>query len=192
MRVASQLLRLGYALYSSEILRKLEPAFERDLDYWKLAFAAADAVKDADLMLHAGKRAYEIAPEDAAVLNNYAAALLVCRENPAEALRLTFLVRSRFPDSLIATLNHVEALLLNLRASEAEELLSTIDSTQLTPAEAASFHLNAFQTYCALGRKDEAAVANERIDSDHLYPAQRDWLDQARKQLQARAASGSR
>ncbi len=127
-QVAAQLLTLGYPELAREMLGRLEKPLQKEFNYWSLLFTAADRLKDVDLMLKAASRAYELRPVDPRVVNNYAAALLIARQRPDEAIKLTLQLVNQQPDSFVAVVNHSAALLMNDRAREAEALLSRVST----------------------------------------------------------------
>jgi hypothetical protein len=124
---------------------KLQAELGGDASYWLTLFAAADALKDCDLMLHAARQAHAILPTNPSVVNNYAAALLILRQNPDEAVRLTLQLFTQNPASLATKINHSAALLLNERASEAEVILKTVKTNSLNRAQLTVYHFDLFK-----------------------------------------------
>ncbi len=188
--VASQLLRLGFPAIASEVLRKLERDLKGDLNYWMLLFNIADELKQVDLMLAASKRAFELRPLDSVVVNNYAASLIISRQSQEEAIGLTLRLYAQNPRSLAAIVNHSAALLLNHRHREAEFLLKSVNRTHLTRSQTTHYHLDLFELYFGLQQFDQAWAIGSLIETAYLYPPQRQWFDQAWKQLGARSNEG--
>jgi predicted Zn-dependent protease len=191
-RVASQLLQFGYPELSRQILIRLEPALQDEIGYWTLVFGVADRLKDVDLLVKAAGHAHRLAPHDPVVLNNYAAALIIARARPDEAIKLTFELLTQSPESLraVAVVNHGAALLLNDRPREAESLLKEINTNGMQRAQLTLYNLDLFETYLSLRQYDRAWRASDGIEPDFLYPTQRKWLLERRKQLPPRAKEG--
>lgn len=189
-QVASQLVQLGQPAPAKQILLRLEHALENDSSFWLLLFSAADRLRETDLLVKAAQRAYQLSPKEPAVINNYAAALLITRQSPQEAIRLTMQFLSDNPNSLHAIVNHSAALLLNDRPKEAEMLLSRVQTNTLTRAQLAIYHLDLFEVYFRLQQFDLAWTISDRIEIQHLYPSQRQWLETTRRQLPPRQKVG--
>ncbi len=134
-------------------------------------------------MLRAARRAFQLRPGDPALVNNYAAALLIHRQTPAEILRLTLRARCQNPNSTPALINHSAALLLNERVDEAQALLGSIDTKKLTRTQRSLYHLDLFEVYLKLQRYEDARTVSDWIETQDLYPPQRRWFEHARQQL---------
>ncbi|MBI2924802.1 MAG: hypothetical protein HYY24_03750 [Verrucomicrobia bacterium] len=187
LTTARNLLRLGDPAAARDVLLKLGPGAEGDFTYWNFLFAAANELKDTDLMLSSVSQAYKLRPNDVPTMNNYAATLLIHRLRPDEIIKLTVQLRARDPRSLAATINHAFALLLNQRAREAEALLRTVDIAKLIPAHASLYHLGLFDACVAQQKFDAAWRASGKINLQHLYPNQVKWLEETRRRLPPRA-----
>ena len=183
---AEDLILLDYPDLANVVLQKLEKSLGVNAEYWSARFQVAEKLKQADLMQAAARRAHELRPHDAALANNYAAALLIGRAGAGEAIRLTWRVLSEASNSPSTRINHAAALLLNRRAEEALELLDTLDLTNLTPNQLAAYHLNRFEACLKLQRTEQAWAWSDLIDPRHLYPPQARWLEEARKSLPPR------
>ena len=183
LRIALNLLRLGYVDIALGVLVRLEDALNSDVTYWSTLFRAADHLKRVDLMVKAGAKAYRLKPNDLLTVNNYAAALLIERQNTGEAITLTLQLHSWNPRSLIATLNHGTALLLNKRVEEAEALLKNLAGADLSPAQKAQYFLALFELHVCSRRSDLAWAVSELINTDYLYPPQQQWLRDAKERL---------
>jgi predicted Zn-dependent protease len=189
--MASQFVDLGYGDFAQQVLARLEkPPLAKELSYWLLVFRAADLQKNVDLLLKAAAHAYELAPDNPAVINNYAAALIINRKNPEQAIKLTVQLLAAAPDSLHAMVNHSAALLLNDRPKEAEELLSRVKTNGLNRVQLALYNLDLFETYSSLEQYDRAWSVSDHIETDLLYPNQRKWLDLTRQKLPQRQKAG--
>lgn len=188
--VASQLLQLGYPEIARQILVKLEAPLQREPAYWLLVFSAADQLKDIDTLVKSAAKAYELRPNDPVAQNNYAASMIIGRRNPQEVIKITLQLYSQNPNSLHAIVNHGAALLLNDRPKEAEVLLARVSTNKLTRAQLALYNLDLFETYYGLRQYDRAWAVSDLIDTDRLYPSQRQWLESVRQQLPPRPNSG--
>ena len=188
IRAASELLLLNRPSIALDLLRKTEDDFKNDPNYWGLVFGAAMALKRSDLMVRAAGEAYKLQPTSRTVINNYAAALLIHRQNPEEAIRLTLQLYAQIPSSLPARVNHGAALLFNGRPAEAAALLKTVQTNLLSREQVAMLNLDLLEIQFRLGHLDQARAINESIQEDLLYPSQREWLNKLRQQISETAA----
>lgn len=179
MQVSKELTKLGYGKLAGSLLTNLETVFARDPNYWFLAFNSAYELRDLKRLTQAAKEAYRLRPNQPAYLNNYAAALLLNREQPEEAVLVTRRLLTAYPRSLHAHINHALALLLNQRANEAEQLLQAIPLEDLNEMEATMCQLAWFQVHQQRGATALAAAAREQIKTDYLFPEQVEWLKKA-------------
>ncbi len=184
--VANDLLTLSYPSIARDLLQKREKDFVGDFNYWMLLFSAADQLKDVDLMLSSSSKAYELNPNNAIIVNNYAAALLIARQQPDQVVKLTLLFVSQNPNSILARINHSAALLLNGRPLEAEKLLKTVNTSELTRAQISIYNLDLFEMHLALQQYELAWKTHGLIEPEFLYPTQQKWLKEAEKLLPAR------
>ncbi len=184
--IAEDLTKLGYPAIAREILLPLEAYFKDSIEYWGTAFTAALALKNAAWVLKASARTYDLKPSDITFVNRYAAALLLNRTRPEEAVKLTLQLVSAYPSSLASVINHSLALLLNQRTREARALLANINADRLTPAESASYYLALFEVFYNLQEYDQAWRMSDRIERQHLFPTQVKWLESLHKQMPPR------
>jgi len=186
LSMARSLLKLGYAAVARDLLLPLESNFSEKAEYWHELLGVAYQLKDPKLMATAASAAYRLQPGNATCANNYAAALLVNRDRPEEAVALTLQFLGRFPDSIAAKINHALALLMNQRKGEAEEVLKSIDTDKLSAQEANSFHLAWFELCLDREQYDRAWEASDRIAAKHLFPNQLARLEEMRQRLPRR------
>ena len=177
LAVGSNLSKIGHAKPAREILLRVKPRFSGNAEYWQALFGAALELKDSALVLEATSEAYRLVPNDPKTINRYAAALLLNRQRPEEAVKLTLQLVSLYPTSIAAIINHSLALLLNHRTEEARGVLNGIDSTRLLPAEKASYYLAWFEVYYNLGRFDHVTRVGGQIDRKYLFPIQVEWME---------------
>jgi hypothetical protein len=174
---AKELDKAQYPQYARKIFRQLETKFAKVPGYWEDVFKCAYQLKDAEWLLLAAKHEYDLSPGDIQNANRYAAALMVNRTHPEEAVKLTLTLLNAYPNSSTAIINHALALLLNDRAAEAEKLLSQINPARLTAEEDSAYHLALLQVHMAaksfqLAREDAAA-----INRTELFQPQKVWLE---------------
>ena len=181
--IAEQISNLGYPRLAKKILLKLQKPMAGNLDYWVLLVTVADRLRDAELRLAACATVYQLQPNSPSARNNYAAALVTLRQQPAEAIKLTMELIAQIPDSAITKINHSQALLLNQRTRDAEAVLQTIDSSRLGSEESTSYHMAWFEVYLNLQQAEKARQAANRIDRRFLFPCEIQWLDQALAKL---------
>ncbi len=180
--------RLGYNESAQAIFKRLETDLGGRIEFWQRMAQSAHESRDADLLFTACEKAFQISPASSVAANNYAAALLITRRNPAEAVRLTVEVLTRSPDSRIARINHALALLQNGRYTEARRALDTVNTTDLSAMERSYWNLGHLE--CALGQNDLDRARNhvDQIEQQYLFPPQADWLAQARAKLIKKSA----
>ena len=183
LEAASRLLDLGYERIARGLLAKMPSALHGEAAYWKLLFHVAEKLKDEELMVEASRRAYQLQAGDPINRNNYAAALLIRRQNPEEAVTLTFGLWAENPRHPTARINHAAALLLNRRVDEGATLLESVEPNRLTASEALLYDLDLFEAYCGLGQFERARGAGARVDAGRLYPTQRQWFERTLAEL---------
>lgn len=184
--IAESLIRAKMVDIATPLLSGLEPKLERNAKFWRTLFDAARAQTNVVLMSRAAQRRYELDPSDPVAANTYAGVLLFQRTQPELALSITKELFAKFPDDFSVRLNHAAALVANQNAAEARQ---TLLSTRLPPLSgpdlSQSFFLN-FEVCRALGLNEEAWRSYERINPQHLYSSQRQWLENAVKSLPPR------
>lgn len=181
LRVATQLLQLGYADLALETLRPLEDRFGDQVEYWREVFRACYRLRTDDtLLLRAALRAHELAPDSQEWKYNYAAALLITRRRPEQALALCLELESGEGATPGGQINHAIALALNRRFGEAEEILHRLDPESLNPVQREAWYLAWLEIYHE--QKDRAGVRQclEALKDAHLFPTQRRRLEEAR------------
>jgi tetratricopeptide (TPR) repeat protein len=184
IRVGAQLLQMNFPELAIEALRPLEPRFEDDLGYWKVVFDASDVLRnDEALLLRAATRAHELAPDSRPWQFNFAAALLIGRRRPEEALRLTVDLIDADGNSLGGRINHAIALALNGRYDDAEKVLNAIPPTQMNEFQRVSYFLAWLDVHH--GRRDweKVRLTLRNIDPASLFPSQKRWLAEVRQSL---------
>jgi tetratricopeptide (TPR) repeat protein len=183
LHTAAALIRIDYPAIAVQILRPLEAELSDSVEYWMSLFFAAHRLKDHELMLTASSRAYELQPSHSIIRNNYAASLLISRQSPEEALTLTLRVTTQEPGSLPAVINYGAALIQNHRLMEAENVFSGVDTNRLSRPEAALYFFDLFELRLKARRFSEAEQIGRSINTEHLYPPQREWLERTLREI---------
>ena len=178
IRIGNQMLQTSRPRLTVKVLSALRTPPLREPDYWSLLFDAASRSGDIDRMLEAATQWHKLQPDNPEAMQNYAATLMLHGKNPDLVIRLTWLLKSRFPNSPTIAINHAAALRLIGRSVESEAILSRLDSNQLKPRAAAVYHLNRFALELQSDRHEEARIHEELIDPRQLYTPQREWLAQ--------------
>jgi tetratricopeptide (TPR) repeat protein len=180
---ARSLLQLGQAELAAKLLERLESALQGSGLYWHAVFEAAWAQReDSVLLSHAARQAYLTEPTNQLYQVNHAAALLINREAPAEAVKLTMSFLQQQPESPAARLNHAFALAQNQRLDEAEALLNTIPTTGFGEVETTMYDLAWLQVRVLQQRPSDYRKYLRTINTNFLFPSQLRWLDEVRTQ----------
>lgn len=186
---ATQLRKLGRPELAAKIFGQLESSYSNHLEFWLQLQSSAFDARDFDLLLAATKRAYEIAPGRLEYMNNYAAALLVSRQRPAEAVDLTFRALNLAPRAFETRLNHALALLQLGRLADAEPLLKELSTEPLDSEHDNLVHLGWFEFYLASADTEKARLHAARVDPRRLLPPQSQWFESKRTNLVSRTAN---
>lgn len=186
LAVAAGLVDAGQPVLAQQILAPNAEPLAFLPEYWSQRFRAAYALKDVSGMDAASRKLLELQPRNPLWMNNRAAVLLITRQDPTEALSLTFQLMNAQPGATAARINHALSLLQNQRTDEAAGLLSTISPAPLAPPEAAAYHV-ARAEMLAQRREDADALREARlVDESQLMPPQADWLRGLVAQLEQR------
>jgi len=183
IEMAWEVYGIGYPEIASKLLVGHRADLELNLNYWEITFASAYKLKRADLILEAAKRMMSLDSNNVVSLNNYAAALLVRRERPEEAIRYTLQLISSNGTNPGFVLNHGLALLQNGRSEEAESHFRALAIDNLRPELVTSLGLAWFELYHQTQEQEKAEKALLDVNEDHLFPEQKDWLEIAKKSL---------
>ncbi len=183
VEMAGTLGRLGYPEFAKEIIRQQESALGNQADYWQGLAQAAHESRDADTLLAACERGYQLAPGNLPAANNFAAALLIHRRDPAEAIRITLQVLAKLPESRLARVNHALALAQMGRHADARAALAKLDLSALSAEERTHWALGRFECALAEGRGNEAREMADQIELRYLFLPQLEWLNTARARI---------
>lgn len=187
LQVGLTLLQLGYPVLAGRVLVRIERDLAEDPRVWQGLYEVAFLLKkDSVGLFKAAQAAYRLAPQETICLNNYAAALLVNRWQPGEAVKRTLELLDRQPDLLEARINHAFALAQSRRFDEARAVLSVIDANRLDGSNRTAYHLASFEIDLNLSRFPEARAHLAEIDRAHLFPNQVEWLNRMRNNFPAK------
>jgi predicted Zn-dependent protease len=174
--------RLGYPEPAAVVLHQLETVAGNDLTFWRQLQLTAFESRQAEQLLAASEKVYQLEPDDASA-TNFAAALMMMRERAPEAVQLTLQVYHHAPGSRLACINHALALVQNGRLAEGETLLKSVSPADLGDAARSVLEFVWFQCHRLAGRPADARAAAALIDVRHLFPPQVQWLERARSEL---------
>lgn len=180
---AGLLSRNGFGFQAAKLLKTIEPVRGETAEFWRQMQAAAFTSHDANLLYSACERLYHMTPSDPVVANNYAASLLILREQSAEAVRITLEVKTALPDSFSAVVNHAVALCQLGRPDEALALIKDSDPNQYGAEDRSTLIFALFQCHAALGNAAEARRVAKQLDRSFLFPPQIDWLNKTLREL---------
>jgi len=177
LSAAALISRNGFGYSASKLLKSIEPTRGASADFWKEMQAAAFSAKDANLLFSACERLYRLKPEDPVAANNYAASLLILREQAPEAVRITLEVMNALPNAFSPVINHAVALCQVGRPADAGPLIKDADPDQYNPDDRVSLLFAKFQYLAGVGKYDDARSIERRLDRTLLFPPQIEWLN---------------
>jgi hypothetical protein len=192
MHLAKSLLQYGYPVEAQEILHGIEIPFQGDLEYWLLLVKTSVLTRDENVLAMASARAYQLAPDNPAIINNYAAALILQNKNLAQAIQLTLWLLDRYPESLDAQLNQALALVKSQRLGEAKVNLDKLQPESLSPSQLNTYYQAQFYYFCAQNQRAEARTALGHLDKDDLFPRERKEIERLAQNLSGEKAEVQR
>lgn len=182
-RTATAMTQLGRPEMSQQLLDRLESNFKDRAEYWYQVEMAAYAVGDIERMMAAAERAFALSPDNAIIVNNYAAALIMMRQRPAEAVKLTVKKLALDPNDVGANLNHCLALLQNKRVSEARAVLVRFDPAKLQGVYRTVYYLADFEANYLEGKRSASLEAAQQVEARFLKPPQARWFEETRRKV---------
>lgn len=185
MDAANTLDRIGFRSEAREVLKRVESTFGTSAQYWFAMGRLAWQQRDHAALLAAADKAYSLDPERLDNVNNLAAALLINRTRPAEAVQLTLQVIQKATYQHASYLNHAFALVRNGRTVEARKILDDLPLSALTNEERTFWRLAAVELEFSEGNLSMVAKHLPDISQDFLYPIQKTWLEEVAKQVAA-------
>lgn len=175
LQCASRIQSFGFPAEATALLRRVAGPFAKRADFWFAFSRAAYASKDAATVLETATKAYELAPDSRGAANNYAAALLLTRQDPALALQLILELRRADPADPALAVNQALALLQNGRLEEGAALLRASDSLRLDAGLVAAVGYGWAEYHLHRGAAAEAKAAYEGVNPGFLFPVQQQW-----------------
>lgn len=173
---ATTMSRLGYSALGLNLLKSMSGSTNAGTIFWKQYLLTAYEARNAKELLVAAKKLHDTAPSDQEAMNDYAAALLTLRQDPQEALRLTFDLIQKSPSSINYQINHAQSLAQNRRSEEAWSMLRSIPRAALVPVQLNQFDLTQIEVYLQKGKLAEARSLAKNLDRTFLFPEQLEWL----------------
>jgi predicted Zn-dependent protease len=174
--LATNLRRLGFPALARDLLQSHQEIGESVCDFWRLLTRVAYDLKDPELLLQAAEKTFRLTPNNGEAMNNYAAALLLNRQRPAEAIRFASEVLRKSPARAGSHLNYAAALLQNHRYQEAARELDLLSKATLDDTQQTSFLSLRCELLVRLGRLDEARRVLTQIDRARLFPNEAGFL----------------
>lgn len=176
---------LGFPAEAAGLLRQVQGDFTGQAEFWFTLSSAAYADQNADLLLESATKAYELAKNTRGAVNNYVAALLICRKEPAKALEILLNLRAAAPGDDRLAINQALALLQNGRTDDAAALLKSMNPAALPAAAAASVHYAWAEYHLLGGRLTEARAAYAQVNPSFLFPRQKEWFEAQAAKLES-------
>jgi hypothetical protein len=186
--LAKDLISRGVFAPAAELLQSRETALRLRPDYWQMRIRTAYYQHDAEQLLYAAQHQLELIPDRLDAVNDLAAALLIGRRDPEQALALTRRVLDNNPTSVPARLNHAFALLQDGHAAAAKALLLSIDTFGLGEIERTMLAFAEVDLQRQQNHPTEALRAIAQVNTTYLLPPQIAWLEQVRSELEKQTA----
>lgn len=177
--------RLGYRPEAQSVLESLESVFGNQARYWYDVGRLAWQERDSNILLKSAEKAYALDPKNLEHMNNLAAALLIARVRPGEALQLTMQLAQEVGYAHGVIINHAFALTRVGRVPEARKLLDELPLTALTDEERTFWRMAMLEIELEQGNAARAQTHLRGIDSQYLYPSQKTWLEQVQSRLKS-------
>lgn len=195
LAIAAGLIEIGADARASAgtILTNLEPALKEDPRYWQVRAQAARSQTNEAMLVQATKHQHDLDPVDVRSTLDFAAALMVCRGDPAPVLHLTEPVFKAAPANPAVRVHHAAALAMGGQADHCLALLLPINENNLLPRDRALCLLTRFEANASLARIEAARTTLDRIERHYLFPRQSAWLTDTAEKLAIRpAGAGSK
>lgn len=188
LEVGKGLQRLKFTRFARAVLLPAEKDLPKSVDFWSTVLQVSVELKETESLNKAATTLYQLQPDNPQCVNSYAASLLVTRDRPDEAIKLTLQLVSTYPDSVAARINHSFALLMNSRNQEALNLLMTLSEASLGPSDRNAYVLARFEAHMALQQPEEARRYSDRLDLTQLFAPQLQRVEQLRSKLPTKLA----
>ena len=175
--VARELTQLGFPKHALRLLTQVESKYVEDPKYWYSRVGCAFRVRDYSDMRHASEKAFKLDPNNSNYKSALAESLLLLREDPARAVRLTLELMSENPNSFSHHINHVIALTINQRVEDAAALFNRIRFDSAPDAQArAAYHYAHFGIAFLQNDYQEAYQISKLITDSLLSNQEREWF----------------
>lgn len=179
--LANELFEIGFPNQAHQLLINEEENSSEDAAYWYSRSGSAFRIKNYEDMKYSAEKAVQLEPDNQNYKSALAESLLLLREDPARAVRLTLELASSDPSSFSHHINHVLALLLNERTEDAALHLGKIplDAAPDSQAEVA-FHYARFGVAFQQERYEEAQNYAKEISEPLLSDREREYFNACR------------
>ena len=181
--VANSIVDYGFPQEAKALLVKFESKLSSNPYFWHLMLICSYQLQQESEVLSAAQKRYQLQSDDLNSVNNYAAALLLMREKPQEAIKLTLNLLELRPNSTSHMINHALALLINGRTPEATLVLDKINTNTLNQSEMSAFALAKFEAAYNSAQWEQSRQWAQKIAPQGLFPHQKTWLDKMLKQI---------
>lgn len=142
----------------------------------RLPLQIAESQKDESMLLTSARFLHQSSENDLAEMSNLAAALLINRKDPAQALALTLRITQLRPDLPAFRINHAQALTQNYRPAEAIRLLQSMGTNRFSESERTAYHFAVADARLALGETNAARLHAALLRQESLFPSQLDRI----------------
>lgn len=179
--VARKLVELGAPQIARQLIAQNTGLAEKNPDRLDILASVAFATKDEKMLIEVTGRAYELTPRHWPSVHNYAAALLITRQQPAKAMTLTVELLRALPKLAAVRVNHALALIQNNRVPEAEAALKLLTPEKLNDSERTAYYFARLEIASLTGNARQAQDAAGQLNQTYLFPSQQERV----RQLQA-------
>lgn len=160
--------------------------FAGSLEFWQTLVRVAYELRDSELLLRSARAARDLAPNRMDTLTDLAAALLVERVNPEEALSLTRRLVQTKSQSVSARMNYALALLQNRQAPAARAILLTFEPDRLGALERSVWYFARAQMLDLDGDATGTLAALTEVDIKTLFPKQLALVNELRERAETK------
>lgn len=171
--VASNLWGLHQIDATMSVLWPQRALFRNDLVYWDLLLRAATQLGQGGPAIVAAENLYRIDPENQTHRANYAAILMSERIQVDRALALTYDALLRNPLRLALKVNYAQALVLNHRYEDADDILQEIDLERLTREVLEAYKFVRMDLHYQRQEFEEALLLAREMEPGRLLPGDR-------------------
>ena len=179
--LAKELTQLGFPMHALRLLTQVESKYEDSSKYWYSRAGYAFRVRNYQDMRHASEKAFNLEPSNSNFKSALAEALLLLREDPSRAVRLTLELVNENPNSFSHHINHVIALTINQRVEDAAALFEQIPLDAAPDAQAqAAYHYAHFGIAFLQNDFEKAHQISQLVPDSLLSDKEREWFSSCR------------